>query len=146
MSEPNAGRETPWKNRLVYPMALLYVTIGILHFATPEPFIEIMPSWLPMHRELVLVSGAFEIALGLAVVPRSTRRWAAWGLVLLLCAVFPANVNMALHEIPMGHAPPRWVAWGRLPLQAVLVAWAFWYTRRAEPPSRAEHTSDGNAR
>ena len=124
---------TVWKRRLVYPMALLYLTVGVFHFATPEPFVEIMPSWLPMHRELVWLSGAAEIGLGLAVLPIATRRWAAWGLVLLLCAVFPANVNMALHEIPVGHAPPRWVAWGRLPLQAVLVAWAYWYTRGDTP-------------
>ncbi len=119
----------PWKKRLLYPMALFYCVMGVLHFVATDSFVAIMPAWLPWHVELVWVSGVAEITLALGLLPTRTRPWAAWGLVLLLLAVFPANVNMALHEIPVGHAPPRWIAWGRLPLQALLIAWAWWYTR-----------------
>lgn len=120
-----------WRRRLLYPMAAFYVGMGVLHFVVPGPFEAIMPPYLPLHRELVLLSGAAEIALGLAVLPEVSRRWAGIGLVLLLLAVFPANVHMALNEVPPEAPPPRWVAWGRLPLQAVLIAWAWWCTRPA---------------
>ncbi len=130
---PATRGESPWRLRLLYPMALFYGVMGVLHFVAADAFVAIMPAWLPWHLELVWLSGIAELALGLLLLPARTRPFAAWGLVLLLVAVFPANVNMALHEIPVGHAPPRWVAWGRLPLQALLIAWAYGYTR---PPAR----------
>ena len=66
----------------------------------------------------------------LASIDEETRRLAAWGLVLLLLAVFPANINMASNDIPLdGRDLPTWALWGRLPIQALLVAWAWWYTR-----------------
>lgn len=139
-SRPAASATSPWKLRLLYPMALFYCVMGVLHFVAADAFVAIMPAWLPWHLELVWLSGLAELALGLLLLPARTRTFAAWGLVLLLVAVFPANVNMALHEIPVGHAPPRWVAWGRLPLQALLIAWAYGYTRpraRARPGSSA---------
>lgn len=125
------GHGWKWKGRLLYPMALLYVVMGAFHFAAADRFVAVMPAWLPWHLELVWISGAAEIGLGLGLLHRDSRPWAAWGLVFLLVSVFPANVNMALHELPLGHAPPRWVAWARLPLQAVLIAWAWWYTGRS---------------
>jgi uncharacterized membrane protein len=81
-----------------------------------------------------------EVGLGLLVLPERTRPLAGIGLVLLLVAVFPANIHMALNEVPPEAPPPRWVVWARLPLQAVLVAWAWWCTRSAAstaPPQRA---------
>ena len=78
---------------------------------------------------LVAISGACEILGGLGLLVPATRRWAAWGLVALFVAVFPANVNMAIHRLPFGKFPvPGWALWARLPLQAVLVAWAWTLT------------------
>ena len=85
-----------------------------------------MPPALPAPRLLVLLSGVAEVAGGLGLLLPATRRWAAWGLLVLLVAVFPANVHMlrlasALHI-------PAWVLWARLPLQPLLM-WAVWRVR-----------------
>jgi uncharacterized membrane protein len=112
-------------------LALAFVGVGVAHFVVPEPFEAIVPPFLPAPRLLVWISGAAEIALGLATLPPKTRPWAGWGLVLLLVAVFPANVYMALDEavaFPGQPPPPRWAAWGRLPFQLVFAAWALWAT------------------
>lgn len=122
---------------MLYPLALFFVAMGILHFVVPGPFEAIMPPYLPLHHELVLISGLFELGLGLAVLAPPTRRWAGYGLVLLLLAVFPANIHMALNEVPPEAPPPRWLVWARLPLQAVMIAWALFCTR----PPRAGATS-----
>ena len=113
------------------------VTAGVLHFAKPATYARIVPSYLPFPLMLVYVSGFFEILGGLGLLVAATRRWAAWGLIALYIAVFLANVNMAVHHI--GFDGPSWMLWARLPLQAVLIAWAWWFTRpmgdRAAPGS-----------
>lgn len=116
-AEP-AGRR--W---LRYGLALLFVGAGLLHFIHPETFERIVPPVLPAPRRLVLLSGAAEVAGGLGLLLPTTRRWAGWGLLALLVAVFPANVYMVgladtLHI-------PAWVLWARLPLQPLLM-WAVW--------------------
>ncbi len=121
------GSRAVVKGTLRLVLAGLMIAAGVLHFATPEPYERIVPAALPARRTLVYVSGFFEIAGGLGLLLARTRRLAAWGLVLLYVAVFPANVNMAVHRI--GFRGPPWVLWARLPLQAVLVAWAWWLTR-----------------
>jgi uncharacterized membrane protein len=85
-------------------------------------FISIVPSYLPDPPLLVMVSGVAEILGGLGLLARKTRRTAAWGLILLLICVFPANVNMALH--PGAYAPL--LLWLRLPLQGILIALLWW--------------------
>jgi uncharacterized membrane protein len=108
----------------------LFITAGVLHFMRPEPFVRIMPPGLPAPELLVYLSGAAEIGLGLGLLPRRTRRLAAWGLVALLLAVFPANVYMA--TLPGGGLGlPQWVLWARLPLQGLLIWWAWRYTRHS---------------
>jgi uncharacterized membrane protein len=78
------------------------------------------------------VSGVAEIAGGLGLLVPRTRRAAAWGLIALFIAVFPANVNMAVNELPLGtKTVPAWTLWARLPLQLVLIAWA--YAVRGQP-------------
>ena len=115
---------------LLVLLAALMIFAGVMHFVSPGAFIRIVPGWLPAPAALVAISGASEILGGLGLLVPSTRRWAAWGLVALLVAVFPANVNMAVNHIPFGkHAAAPWMLWARLPLQAVLVAWAWSFTR-----------------
>lgn len=97
-----------------------------MHFIFPDKLVKIVPDWLPSPRLLVFVSGFFEVAGGAGLLPKQTRRAAAWGLAALYVAVFPANVNMAVHKI---YTDNLWILWGRLPLQGVLIAWAYAFTR-----------------
>ena len=115
-----------WKTIFRYLLAAIMVTTGILHFAAPDKFVKIVPDWLPAPRTLVLVSGFFEIAGGLGLLVKQTRTLAAWGLAALFAAVFPANINMAVHKI---YTDNPWILWGRLPFQIVLIAWAVWLAR-----------------
>lgn len=105
------------------------VGAGLNHFRSAGVYVGMMPSWLPAHEALVYISGVFEILGGLGLILPATRRFAAYGLIALLVAVFPANLNMALNHLPLGDTPvPDWALWARLPLQGVLIAWA-WYVR-----------------
>jgi uncharacterized membrane protein len=111
-------------------LVLFCVLAGLNHFRDPSTYLAMMPGALPVPLGLVYVSGAAEIAGGLGLVPRRTRRLAAWGLIALFVAVFPANINMAIHHLPLGgKVVPAWMLWARLPLQGVLVLWAYWFTR-----------------
>ncbi len=110
-------------------LGVLFVAAGANHFANPGFYLRIMPPYLPWHYELVLISGAFEILGGVGLlIPRFTVP-AAWGLIALLVAVFPANLHMALNTDKYPNIPPA-VLWARLPLQGVLIAWAYWFTRK----------------
>jgi uncharacterized membrane protein len=114
------------KTALRILLAVLMIAAGALHLAIPAPYVRIVPAFLPSPLALVYVSGGFEILGGAGLLVAATRRWAAWGLVALFVAVFPANVNMAVHRI--GFDGPPWVLWARLPLQGLLIAWAWWFT------------------
>ncbi|MGA8939955.1 MAG: DoxX family protein [Acidobacteriaceae bacterium] len=109
-------------------MGLLYITAGLCHFALTRAYVNIMPDYLPAHRELVLISGAAEIGGGLGVLIPRTRRAAAWGILLLLIVVLPANLWMAQHPGRYPGIPP-WILWLRLPLQLPLIWWAYRYTK-----------------
>ena len=107
---------------------LVFIAAGLNHFRDPAFYINIMPPYLPWHGELVAISGVAEVVLGVMML---YRRWAAlagWGLIALLVAVFPANVHMAMHPELYPSIPPE-VLWLRLPLQGVLIGWAYFYTR-----------------
>lgn len=121
-------------------VAIAMTAIGVLHFVDPVPFVRIVPEVLPAKLALVYVSGAFEIAFGLGLLIASTRRMAALGLVALLVAVFPANVNMAIHQIQLdpGSPIPVWAMWARLPFQIVFVLLALFAGEVwPRPPARA---------
>jgi len=110
--------------------AVFYVFAGTLHFLKPAPYLRIVPPYIPWHLPMVLISGAFEILGGVGLLVPQARRNAAWGLVALLIAVFPANIYMATNPIDAGAASIAPVLrWGRLPLQLLLVWWLLWCTR-----------------
>lgn len=117
-----------WVSMGVWLMGALYVVAGVMHFVATRAYVSIMPDYLPAHRALVLISGAAEIAGGVGVMAPRTRRMAAWGIVALLVCVMPANVWMVQHP-ERWPGIPVWLLWLRLPLQAVLVWWAWRYTR-----------------
>jgi uncharacterized membrane protein len=112
-------------------LATLMIVLGVLHFVAVDAFAQIVPPALPFPRVLVWISGVFEIALGLALIPERTRRMAGFCLVALYVAVFPANVYMAVADVRIGDLPPvpPWLLWARLPLQVVFIAWALWVSR-----------------
>lgn len=108
----------------VYLMSLLYVVAGINHFLHKGMYMAIMPGWLPRPAFLVMLSGLCEIVFGLLLIPAGTRAVAAWLIIALLVAVFPANIQMALNYYRQ-HNPYLWVSILRLPIQALLIGWAY---------------------
>lgn len=108
--------------RIVLAAAMVFA--GVMHFAKPRFYLRMMPPYVPMHRAAVLWSGVAEVVLGAALLVDAARPWAAYALIVLFVAVFPANVHMALHAKEL-RVPP-WIAWARLPFQAVFIAWAWW--------------------
>ena len=123
--EVPAARREPAVRRLFRGLAaVLFVGAGLNHFRNPGFYVSIIPPSFPSPRLLVFVSGVAEIAGGLGLLVRPLRRAAGWGLIVLLIAVFPANVYMALQ--PERFRLPPWLAWVRLPLQGVLMAWVWW--------------------
>lgn len=124
------------KRPLRYVMGLAYVAAGVAHVLVPAVYEQVVPPAFPRPRLLVLLSGVAEVALGIGVLFERTRRPAAWGVIALLVAVFPANVHMATAEdlrlegVPAwAAAPPRALLWARLPVQGLLALWAWWHTR-----------------
>ena len=111
-------------------MGALYLAAGALHFLLTPRYMAIMPTYLPAHRTLVLLSGAAEIVGGFGILTPIPilRRSAAWGLVALLVAVMPANVSMLARHANF-QAIPLWILWARLPLQLPLIYWAWLYSR-----------------
>ena len=92
-----------------------------------------MPPQLPYPLGLVYLSGFYEILGGIGLLVPPVSQAAAWGLLALFIAVYPANINMAVNLIKIEHIPNSpWVHVVRLPLQAVLIAWAWWYTKSSD--------------
>ena len=118
-------------------MSFFYVSAGIRHFTAPDFYLRMMPPYIPFHEAMVVISGVAEIVLGAALLVPQMRVYAAWGVITLLIAVFPANIHAAWANVQIA-AFPLWANWARLPLQAVLIAWAWWHTREASEPARAD--------
>jgi uncharacterized membrane protein len=109
-------------------MAFFYAGAGINHFIHPVFYLKIMPAWLPWHRQLVFISGVAEIVCAVLLLFPATRRMGAYCTIALLVAVFPANIQMLINFYHTHH-PMLWAAILRLPLQLLLIWWAYSYTR-----------------
>lgn len=107
------------------------IAIGVGHFVQPKPFVRIVPKYLPAPLALVYISGFFEILGGVGLLIPQTRVWAAWGLIALYIAVFPANVYMLTDDVSLNPKKPipRLILWARLPFQLVFIAWAYYFTK-----------------
>ncbi|GAB2606716.1 DoxX family protein [Spirosoma areae] len=110
----------------LYLQSLLYIAAGLNHFINPKVYVAIMPPYVPAHTLVVALSGVAEVMLGFGLLFPATRSLSAWGLVFLLIVIFPANVYMAMSN--RFRKFPAWLRWARLPLQGVLIWWAFHYT------------------
>lgn len=112
----------------LFLMSMLYFFAGINHFWHPVFYLKIMPSWLGFHETLLAISGVCEIVVALLLLPNKTRPLAAWCTILLLIFVFPANIQMMINYVNE-HNPKLWVAILRLPMQGLLVWWAYTFTK-----------------
>jgi uncharacterized membrane protein len=123
----------PWRELGRWPLGLLFCASGVGHFARAEFYMRMMPPELPAHRELVLLSGAAELGLGILLFSPAHEQLAAWGLIALLVAVFPANLQLwrvaGTPASPFPGLTPFW-AFARLPVQALLIGWVYQYTAR----------------
>jgi len=119
-----------------YLLVIFMVIAGTMHFVNPAFFLKIMPPYLPLHKELVLLSGVAEVLLGILLLVPKTSRMAAWGIVALLIAVFPANLYVYQHQDILPASPVVHVL--RLPLQGLLILWAFWFTKPANKVVKTE--------
>ena len=109
-------------------MGVFYISIGISHFTSPIWYVQIVPPYLPYKLELVYISGLFEILFGGMLFFRKTRFLAGWGLILLLIAVYPANIYLAQTNGAAMNTTPL-IAWGRLPVQFIFVGLAYWHSK-----------------
>lgn len=112
----------------LYIMILFYAGAGINHFIRPSFYLQIMPPWLQLHKELVFISGVAEVLCAVLLLFSKTRRWGAWAVITLLVAVFPANIQMLLNY-ERDNNPMIWIAVLRLPIQLLLMWWAYSFTK-----------------
>ncbi|WP_051663917.1 DoxX family protein [Dyadobacter crusticola] len=129
------------RNFSLYVMALVYIFAGVLHFVKAELFLGIVPDFLPAPLAIVYISGICEIAFGTMLLNATTRNAAAWLIILLLIAVFPANIKMATDYYHQQNSH-LWIALLRLPLQFVLIWWAWRYTNRGSVTANPPHNTD----
>ena len=112
----------------IVSMGLFYISVGVNHFADPYWFLQIVPPYLPYKIELVYISGFLEIIFGVMLLIPKTRVYAGWGLIMLLIAVYPANIYLAQTNGAAMNTTPL-IAWGRLPFQFVFIGLAYWHTK-----------------
>ena len=112
-------------------MGLGYIWIGISHFYNSAFFLKIMPPQFPFHLASVYLSGFFEVVFGIGILFQITRRYASWGIILLLIAVYPANIYLAFNEVPQQAIgiSSFMASWVRLPIQFLLIGLAYWFTK-----------------
>ena len=119
------------KRILLWVMAIAYIFAGYNHLANPAFYLAIMPPDLPNPEWLNVISGLAEIVLGVFLLEPRTRIYAAWGIIALLVAVFPANMYVATQNVGAegpgsGAGSANFI---RLPFQVVFTVWAWWYTQ-----------------
>jgi|ERR1043165_6122309 uncharacterized membrane protein len=119
------------KKYLVYVMGAAYVVAGANHFIHPDFYLKMLVGYFPFPTALNAISGMAEILVGIGVMIPQTRRVSAWALIALLIAVFPANVNMAIHAENWPNFSPIGL-YLRLPIQFLLIWWAWLYTRKKQ--------------
>jgi uncharacterized membrane protein len=110
-------------------MIALYIVAGINHFINPQFYRSVVPTWIPFHDAIIVISGICEIAFALFLISKSTRRIGAWCIIILLIAVFPANVQAVINN-SNNNGFWLWVTVLRLPLQVVLITWAYTFTKK----------------
>jgi uncharacterized membrane protein len=107
-------------------LSFFFISVGIFHLISPKAFLLIMPSYLPIPLALVYISGVAELLGGMAIMIPFLRKMAAWGLIVLLIAVFPANIYALQNGMTIaGHSVPHWILILRLPVQFIFIYWVY---------------------
>jgi len=110
-------------------MSVFYILAGANHFLNPAFYLRIMPPFIPYHKAMIIISGLAEIFLGSIILFPPYRSYGAWGIILLLIAIFPANIyHIQMNKGAIKLKLPEWALWLRLPVQFLLVWWAYLYT------------------
>ncbi|MGB3750138.1 MAG: MauE/DoxX family redox-associated membrane protein [Arcobacteraceae bacterium] len=118
-------------NVFKYLLGILFVLGGIAHFTKTEFYVKAMPDYLPFHEFIVYASGVLEVVLGVLLLIKKTTRKAAIGIIILLIAVFPANINMYLNYVDFpGMTETEFLI--RLPIQLIIIAWAYIYATKKD--------------
>lgn len=115
--------DNPWHLNV---MAVIYIFAGIMHFIKPKMYLRIMPRYLPYHKQLVILSGLAEIILGIGLFFKETKNLACFGIIAMLAVFLLVHVYM-LSSDKASAGIPKWILLLRLPLQFVLMYWAFSY-------------------
>ena len=121
------------RNLNLLGLSFFFIYFGVDHFINPDFYLSIMPPSFPMHLEAVYISGLFEILGGIGVLLSKTRKLAGWGLFVLLIAVYPANIYMALTPEAFPDIPLS-ALYFRLVLQFLFFYWAYSVTRPSFNP------------
>lgn len=111
-------------------LIIAYLAAGTNHFINPGGYIKIIPAYLPFPNVLNLIAGACEVGFAIMLIFKKTRRYGAWGIILMLIAFLPTHIDMIIHA-PMQVGSilvTSTIAWLRIPAQLLLIAWAWWYT------------------
>lgn len=116
----------PTKQLSIWLVGIVFIIAGSNHFLNLDFYVAMMPPYLPYHLELVYISGVFEILGGIGFLIPRVRQWAGWGLILLLIAIFPANIQMAINPEQFADVTPAWALYLRLPLQFIVIDWVYW--------------------
>ena len=132
-----------WRQILLWLAALFFIMAGANHFRQPEIYLGMMPSGLPFPKVLNDIAGLAEVLGGVGLLMRCTRRPAGWGLIVLLIAVFPANVHAALQGHMPGLEVSPLVLWLRLPFQVLFIAWVWWVALAPAARNRRDQTGVG---
>ena len=114
----------------IYFMSISYTYVGVRHFIDPDFFLAIMPNYLPYHLEFVYLSGIAEITFGILLLFKKTRTYAAYGLIILLVCVFPANIHLVESELSqsiLGATKSQTII--RLPFQILFISLAYWHSK-----------------
>ena len=112
-------------------MVLFYFMAGTKHFTNPAPNLSIIPPYLPFPETLNYLAGFFEISFALLIIPIKTRKWACWGIILMLIAFMPAHIYM-IQKANLGpyvlgkYTITPFIAWLRIPFQVIFIGWAYW--------------------
>jgi len=121
------------RNKGAVALGLVFVFSGVTHLLNPDFYMPMMPAWIPLHREVIYLTGFLEIVGGLGLLSKKTRRSAAFGLITLLVAVTPANVHVAITAqsaegtLGFGELLEHWV---RVPFHFVWIVWAVWCSKK----------------
>jgi uncharacterized membrane protein len=125
------------RSRLRLGLAIFFIVAGLAHFVAPSIYATMMPPWLPAPRLMIYLSGLAEIFFGIGILITRTRRLAAWGLIALLIAIFPANLHVAFHpEAAAALSLSQLALFIRLPFQLLFIAWVWWTCLARTPTAK----------